>query len=264
MPRKTDIEVRCRDERIFSFAPKRTALLVIDMQREFFATDDEDGDGEGLGGGEREGDEEDRGGNPMWEIVPRVARLAELARLSGVRVIHTREGYAPDLSDVSDFRASLDYVGYDGVLGRSLVRGEPSHDFLDEMRPAPGETVIDKAGFSAFYASGLDNVLRSSNIDHLILAGVTTQCCVHSTLREAVDRGYWCLTVADCCAASEPELHEAALALIAGEGHLFGWICDLDDVAAAVQPKLARKAVSGSRTGAKPRPSKPRRRQSER
>jgi nicotinamidase-related amidase len=242
MPRhavsKAENSVRARHGRRFAFEPSRTALLVIDMQREFFASFEDEP-------------------NPMLDIVPRVAALAALARKAGVRVIHTREGYAADMSDVSPFRATLDYVGYAGDLGRSLIRGEPSHDFLDEMRPAPGETVIDKAGFSAFYASGLDNVLRASGIDHLMLAGVTTQCCVHSTLRDAVDRGYWCLTVADCCAASEPALHEAALAIIAGEGHLFGWIADLADVQRAVN--AATKPVTGSRSAAvKPRSSKPR------
>ena len=243
MPRhavsKTAITVLARHQRAFTFEPSRTALLVIDMQCEFFASFEDDP-------------------NPMLEIVPRVAALAELARAAGVRVIHTREGYAADMSDVSAFRATLDYVGYAGDLGRSLIRGEPSHDFLDELQPEPGEAVIDKAGFSAFYGSGLDNLLRASGIDHLIFAGVTTQCCVHSTLRDAVDRGYWCLTVADCCAASEPALHEAALAIIAGEGHLFGWIADLADVDRAV--KAAAKRTTGSRSGAaRPRSSKPRR-----
>lgn len=243
MPRhaaETSLRIACRHERTFTCEPPRTALLVIDMQREFFAASDDDP-------------------NPMLEIVPRVARLVAVARKAGMRVIHTREGYAPDLSDVSAYRATLDYVGYEGDLGRSLIRGEPSHDFLDEMQPAPGETVIDKAGFSAFYASGLDNVLRASGIDHLLMCGVTTQCCVHSTLRDAVDRGYWCLTVADCCAASEPALHEAALAIIAGEGHLFGWIADLDDVARAARPRAGAAITAKRRGGAAPRPSKPRR-----
>ncbi len=243
MPKAASLKIACRDDRLFAFAPETTALLVIDMQREFFAP------------------EEDGEPSPMREIVPRVAALAALARRLGGRGIHTREGYAPDPSDGTPYRASLDYVGYEGDLGRSLIRGEPSHDFIDEMKPEPGETVVDKAGFSAFYASPLDNVLRASGIDHLLIAGVTTQCCVHSTLRDAVDRGYWCVTVADCCAASEPELHDAALWLIAGEGHLFGWICDLADIERAAGTKArtaARKSVSGSRSGANPRPSKPR------
>jgi nicotinamidase-related amidase len=127
---------------------------------------------------------------------------------------------------VHAYRASLDYVGKPGPLGRFCILGEPGHEFVDEVQPLAAETVIDKASFGAFYNTALDDLLRADGIDHLILCGVTTQCCVHSTLREAVDRGYWCLTLADACAASEPGLHEAALQLIAGEGHLFGWVAD--------------------------------------
>ena len=249
MPRRAKQQrIACRDGRSFAFVPGRTALLLIDMQKEFFASDD--------------GDEEHP--DSMSAIIPRVVDLADLARTSGIRVVHTREAYAPDLSDVSEYRASLDYVGHPGPLGRTLVRGEASHDFLDCLQPERGETVIDKPGFSAFHASPLDHVLRSSGIDHLFIAGVTTQCCVHSTLRSAVDLGYWCLTIADCCAASEPHLHDATLAIISGEGHLFGWICDFADVAAALAPAASpapgtvRTTSSGSPGGVKPRPSKPR------
>ncbi len=213
------LAVACRDRRKYAFTPERTALLVIDMQRDFFG---EDGNAEVLA------------------VIPRVAELIAAAREIGCRVVHTREGYAPDLSDVTPFRKSLGYAGRRGPLGRFLIRGQAGHDFLAEARPAPGEAIIDKAGFSAFYKSALDKLLRSAGIDHLILCGVTTQCCVHSTLREAVDHGYWCLTVADCCAAEEPELHEAALSLIAGEGNLFGWVCELSDVLRAARGPLAR------------------------
>lgn len=242
MPRRTappaaPMSIACRHDRTYVCEPARTALLVIDMQREFFQS------GKSADAGEP---------NPMREIIPRVSALTALARSTGMRVIHTREGYAPDMSDVSACRATLNYVGAAGEFGRALIRGEPSHDFLDELQPVAGETVIDKAGFSAFYASGLDNVLRASGVDHLLLAGVTTQCCVHSTLRDAVDRGYWCLTVADCCAATEPALHDAALTIIAGEGHLFGWIADVADVVRAAQSRTS--AVTGSRSGGvKPR-----------
>ena len=94
--------------------------------------------------------------------------------------------------------------------------------------------MIDKASFGAFYNTDLEQILRSGAIDHLIICGVTTQCCVHSTLREAVDRGYWCLTVADGCAATDAGMHDAALQLIAGEGHLFGWVADASDVEAGI------------------------------
>ena len=215
------LTVTCRGERSFVFDPAKTALLVIDMQRHFLGDGDEEMSGESV-------DEEEA--IDMREIVPRVVRLLDWARGSGLKVVHTREGYRPDLSDVSGFRHSLDYVGHESPLGRTLIRGEPGHDFIAELQPLAGETIIDKASFGAFYDTRLHEELRNGGIDHLILSGVTTQCCVHSTLREAVDRGYWCLTVADCCAASEPGLHDAALAVIAGEGHLFGWICDVADI----------------------------------
>lgn len=211
----TKRSVNCWHDRSYEFRPEATALLVIDMQRDFFPDPDDP--------------ESDGTVDPRTAIVPRVAALTEHARQLGIKVIHTREGYHADLSDVSGFRRSLEYVGRPGPDGLLLIRGEAGHDFLDALQPRADELVIDKAAFSAFHGTGLDDHLRQAGIDHLILCGVTTQCCVHSTLRSAVDCGYWCLTVADCCAAEEPILHDAALALIAGEGHLFGWICDLAD-----------------------------------
>jgi len=210
MPNRT---ISCRSDRQFEFDPAATALIVIDMQKDFF--NDE--------------------GETMREIVPRVAQLSAWARGIGCTLIHTREGYLPDLSDVSDYRRSLDYVGRPGPMGRFLIRGEAGHDFLDDLKPQDGETVIDKAGFSAFHDTGLHRQLSIAGIDRLILCGVTTQCCVHSTLRDAVDLGYWCLTIADCCAATEPGLHDAALRLIEGEGHLFGWVCDAADAIGCLQ-----------------------------
>lgn len=189
-----------------------TALLVIDLQKEFFVG----GNGECL--------------NDMQSILPRVATIVALARNLGCKVIHTRESYKPDMSDVHAYRQSLGYVGEPGPLGRFCILGEPGHEFVDQVQPLAAEPVIDKASFGAFYNTNLDDLLRQDEIDHIIMCGVTTQCCVHSTLREAVDRGYWCLTVADCCAASDPGMHDAALDLIAGEGHLFGWVSDTQDV----------------------------------
>ena len=208
--------VACRGDRDYRFDPGRSALLCIDLQREFFTAEA----GECV--------------DEMRAILPRVARLQQLAREAGLRVIHTREAYHPDLHDVHAYRRSLDYVGKPGPLGRFCILGEPGHEFVDEVRPGTDEPVIDKAGFSAFYRSDLDRLLRDTGIDHLLLCGVTTQCCVHSTLREAVDLGYWCLTIADACAASEPGMHDAALALIAGEGHLFGWVADSAEVSSAL------------------------------
>jgi len=247
--------VACWADREFTFDPAKTALIVIDMQRHFLEpseiVDDEMVEAatsesvEGPVKSDKEETEvpnEETAGDPdielldyvdTREIIPDVGRLLAVARKIGCRIFHTREGYSPDLSDVSSFRRDLDYVGHDGALGRSLIRGEPGHDFVNDLQPIDGEMVIDKASFGAFYQTSLHEQLQASGITHLMLCGVTTQCCVHSTLREAVDRGYWCLTVADCCAASEPELHDAALMLIMGEGHLFGWITDVGDVEAA-------------------------------
>lgn len=218
MAKRKSRSIACHDERMFIFSPERTALVVIDMQRDFFGDDDD----------------------PMWAVVPQVQELINLARTVDCRVVFTRESYAPDLSDVHDYRRSLEYVGRDGPHGLFLVRGEAGHDFLDGFQPLAGDLVIDKPGFSAFHGCDLHEQLHGLGIDHLILCGVTTQCCVHSTLRQAVDLGYWCLTVADCCAAEDPALHDAALLLIAGEGHLFGWTCDLADVALACRSKARR------------------------
>ncbi len=217
----SEIVVQCRGDRVYTFVPERTALLLIDLQKEFFVADT----GERL--------------DQMRAILPRVQKLLTMARGLGCRIVHTRETYQPDMSDVNTYRRSLGYVGRPGPLGRFCIAGEPGHAFVEEAHPLPDECVIDKASFSAFYNSELDALLRQQGIDHLILCGVTTQACVHSTLRDAVDRGYWCLTVADCCAAIEPGLHEATLDIIAGEGHLFGGVADLRDVESGIAASAA-------------------------
>ncbi len=202
----------------------RTALLVIDMQRDFI-------DPQGMCAV--------LGDDPAFAraIVPRVERLTEWARVQGHAVFHTREGYAPDLSDMHAAKRARRGPVSEGPLGRFLIRGEVGHDFIDRLRPQPGEPVIDKPGFGAFHATDLDTRLRQRGITHLILCGVTTSCCVHTTLREAVDRGYTCLTVADCCAALELDDHDRALDLIASEGDLFGWVCDLNALAVEGPPR---------------------------
>lgn len=213
----TVISVPCRHDRRFEFSPERTALLAIDMQKEFFV--------DGVGSAVEE----------MRAIIPRVAELQALARDLGMRVIHTRESYRPDMSDVSAYRRSLGYVGAPRALGRFCIRGEPGHQLVEAVAPQDGEPVVDKPGFNAFHQSDLEAILRDAGIERLIFSGVTTQCCVHSTLRDAVDRGYWCLTVADCCAASDEGMHEMTLKMIASESHLFGWICDLAELRQAAR-----------------------------
>ena len=201
--------ITCRDGRSFSFPPAKTALLVIDMQRDFL-------DPQGMCG--LEGD----GYLRLRAIIPALQASVEAARGAGLTVIHTREGYATDLSDLPASRQG-GHVGQTGPLGRFLVRGEAGHDFIEELPPAPGEAVIDKPGFSAFFRTDLEERLKRAGITHLLFSGVTTQCCVLSSLREAVDRSFFCLLLEDCCAALEPAWHQATLDIIASEGNLFGW-----------------------------------------
>ncbi len=204
----------------------RTAFLVIDMQRDFL---DPNGMCGVLGADVA----------ALQAIVPALGRAVEAARRAGLAIIHTREGYAADLSDVHWAKAERGGIGRQGPLGRFLVRGEAGQDFIVELPPAPGETVIDKPGFSAFYRTDLQARLEAGGISHLVLGGVTSQCCVHSTLRDAVDRGFACLTLADGTAAFDPRLHQATLAIIQGEDHLFGWIADTQVFCSALQRPLA-------------------------
>ncbi len=203
------------------------ALIIIDMQRDFL-----DPEGYIARSGVDVG--------VLRTIIPNVRRLLEAGRDAGIRVIHTREGHRPDLADLPAVKArraacSGAAIGSPGPLGRLLVRGEPGHAIIGELEPLPGETVIDKPGFGAFYATDLEHVLRGAHIDSLTIAGVTTDICVHSTLREAVDRGFDCVTVGDACAAAEPAIHAAMLACIDGEGGILGRVVSTDDVVAAWQ-----------------------------
>jgi nicotinamidase-related amidase len=213
----TRYQVNCRHNRSFEFAPCSTAFLAIDMQRDFLT--DKDGRP-----------------NEMARIIPTFSWLTETMRSLGCTIVHTRESYAEDMSDVTPHKASQGYVGRPGPFGKYLIRGQHGCDFVDDLRPGPAERVIDQPGFGKMHGSGLREILDAKGITHLILAGVTTQCCVHSTLREAVDDGYWCLTVADCCASPRQNWHHAALDLIASENHLFGSICNLQDLATACSP----------------------------
>src|ERR1700761_4610184 len=188
----------------------KMALLIIDMQRDFL-------DPEGYVA--RAGVD----GSVLRAVIPQVRRLLLAARAAGVPVIHTREGHRPDLSDLPAVQARRaaragGSIGSVGPLGRLLVRGEAGHAIIDELAPLRGEVVIDKPGFGAFYATDLELVLRTAGISELTLAGVTTDICVHSTLREAIDRGFDCTTVGDACAAGDVGVHRAMLACIDGGG----------------------------------------------
>jgi biuret amidohydrolase len=203
-----------------------TALLIIDMQRDFL-------DPEGYIA--RTGVDV-RG---LRAIIPNVRRLLDAARSQGVRVIHTREGHRPDLSDLPAVKARRAAgagaaIGSMGPLGRLLVRGEPGHGIIPELEPLADEPVIDKPGFGAFYATDLEQLLRVGGVRTLIISGVTTDICVHSTLREAVDRGFECVTAGDACAAGDSAIHEAMLRCIDGEGGILGRVASTEVIVSAV------------------------------
>ena len=143
-------------------------------------------------------------------------------------MIHTREGHVPDLSDCPPAKLRRGSpsmrIGDPGPKGRILIRGEYGHDIIDDLAPLPGELVIDKPGKGSFYATSLDDTLRSQGITSLIVTGVTTEVCVHTTVREANDRGYECLVLSDCVGSYFPEFQEHGLAMISAQGGIFGWV----------------------------------------
>jgi nicotinamidase-related amidase len=196
------------------FQARTTALLVIDMQRDFLHPD---------GYAARASLDI----APLRKAIEPVSRVLAAARAAELTVLHTREGHVPDLSDCPPYklersrRAGAE-IGAAGPMGRLLVRGERGHDFIDALQPQAGEIVIDKPGYSAFEHTALGQLLTTRGIDTLILTGITTEVCVSSTLRTAVDRGYRCFTVADACASSDAHLHAAALRMIGVEGGIFG------------------------------------------
>ena len=148
------------------------------------------------------------------------------ARRLDLFVIHTREGHRPDLSDAPSHKVErgdpATRIGASGPMGRILVRGEPGHDIVPELYPLKSEPVIDKPGKGAFYQTDLELMLRNRGIDTLFVAGVTTEVCVNTTVREANDRGFRCIVLADCCASYFPEFHAAGLAMIKAQGGIFG------------------------------------------
>lgn len=204
-----------------------TALIVIDMQRDFCSPG---------GYAHQAGIDIAR----MQAVVVQVRSLLAAARAAGLHVFHTREGHLPDLSDCPPAKLARSVaagaaIGSIGPLGRLLVRGEQGHDFVPDLHPLPHEQVIDKPGYSAFQHTALAPMLSVRGIRRLILCGVTTEVCVHSTLRDAIDRGYDCITVSDATAASQPELQGPALAMIGVEGGIFGQVCDTTLCVSALQ-----------------------------
>jgi biuret amidohydrolase len=205
---------------------ERTAVVVIDMQRDFL---EPGGFGETLGNDV----------SLLQAVVAPIATLLEVARARRMLIIHTREGHRPDLSDAP--RAKVERgapsmrIGAPGPMGRILIRGEAGHDIVPALYPRAGEPVVDKPGKGAFYATDLHSILQNRAIDTLIVCGVTTEVCVHTTVREANDRGYRCIVPSDCCGSYFPEFHEAGLRMIKAQGGIFGWVSDSERVMAALR-----------------------------
>jgi nicotinamidase-related amidase len=208
------------------FDVKSTALVMIDMQRDFV---EPGGFGEALG-------------NDVSFVRSAIGPcevVLNAARAAGLLVIHTREGHRADLTDCPPAkltRGGKTFIGTHGPKGRILIRGEQGHDLIPELYPIAGEPVIDKPGKGAFYQTDLHLILQNAGIKTLIVCGVTTEVCVTTTVREANDRGYECIVPQDCVGSYFPEFQKAALAMIKAQGAIFGWVSDSAAIVDGIKP----------------------------
>ena len=207
----------------------RTALIIIDMQRDFL---EPGGFGAALG-------------NDVSRLVAAVEpcrAILAAARAAGLLVIHTREGHRPDLADAPPakvLRGPADKrIGACGPMGRILIRGEAGHEIIPALAPLPGEPVIDKPGKGSFCATDLELILIQRGIRNLILTGITTDVCVHTTMREANDRGFECVIVSDATAATDPGNHEAALKMVTMQGGVFGAVASSAAILRAISETI--------------------------
>jgi nicotinamidase-related amidase len=214
--------------------PARTALVVIDMQRDFL---EPGGFGAMLGNDVSQ----------LARVVEPLRVVLGAARAAGMMVVHTREGHRPDLADCPPSKLARGRlacgIGDAGPKGRVLVRGEAGHDIVEELAPIDGEVVLDKPGKGAFYATDLELLLRNRGVATLVVTGVTTEVCVHTTVREANDRGFECLVLEDCVGSYFPEFHEVGLRMIAAQGGIFGWVAPSAALLAAIVPAGAGAAA---------------------
>ena len=210
----------------FTFDPAHLALIVIDMQRDFI---EPGGFGATLGNDV----------SLLKKIVPTVGRLIDAFRIAGLPIVHTRECHRPDLSDCPPAKLlrgkpSL-RIGDPGSMGRILIAGEPGADIVPELAPRPGEIVLDKPGTGAFYATPLGEILAQRGVTHLVFAGVTTEVCVQTTMREANDRGFECLLAEDATESYFPEFKKAAVDMIRAQGAIVGWTATVEQIAKSLR-----------------------------
>jgi len=214
-----------------------TALVIIDMQRDFM---------EPGGFGETLGNDVSR----LASAVKPIGAVLAAARNLGMLVIHTREGHLPDLSDAPPAKVERGApslrIGDPGPMGRILIRGEAGHDIIPELYPLDSEIVIDKPGKGAFYATELGDILQKYGIENLLVCGVTTEVCVNTTVREANDRGYRCVVLADGCASYFPDFHEMGLKMIKAQGGIFGWVSDSAAVLEAMKAETSNALAAGA------------------
>jgi len=225
----------------YRFDPSMSALLIIDMQRDFL---EPGGFGELLGNDV----------SLLARVVEPLGEVLEAARAAGMLIVHTREGHRPDLADCPPSkraRGNLELgIGSRGPKGRILVRGEYGHDIVDELSPLPGEIVLDKPGKGSFYATDLELILRNAEVTSLIVTGVTTEVCVHTTVREANDRGFECLVLEDCVGSYFPEFHRVALEMICAQGGIFGWVADSGELLQALSSQASSAVLAAVTEGA--------------